>query len=111
VPACARALAVSRPSRRSASGSGKDLSFGRAGAVAEFGGLAFDGFFAWLAWLFVHIYYLVGFRNRVLVLMQWVWVYLRFERGARLLTGDPARLIQRGVRTGEHENPATQGQH
>jgi len=86
-------------------------AIGRAAAVAEFGQLAFDGFFAWLAWLFVHIYYLVGFRNRVLVLMQWAWVYLRFERGARLITGDPAPLIQRGVRTGEHESQATQGQH
>src|SRR5262249_766046 len=72
-------------------------TIGRAAAVVEFGRFAFDGFFAWLAWLFVHLYYLIGFRNRVLVITQWAWVYLRFERGARLITGDPEPLIQRGA--------------
>jgi len=43
------------------------------------------GLLAWLVWLFVHIYYLVGFRNRVLVVIQWAWSYFRFRRGARLI--------------------------
>jgi NADH:ubiquinone reductase (H+-translocating) len=62
-------------------------TIGRARGVAEFAGMKFGGFFAWLMWLFVHIFYLIGFRNRVLVLMQWGWAYLTFRRGARLITG------------------------
>jgi NADH dehydrogenase len=62
---------------------------GRAAAVAELAGLRIGGFFAWVLWLTVHILYLIGFRNRVFVLAQWAWVYLRYERGARLITGWP----------------------
>jgi NADH dehydrogenase len=71
---------------------------GRAAAVAEFGRIRIHGFIAWLVWLLVHISYLIGFRNRVFVIAQWAWVYLRFERGARLITGDPEPLIHRGER-------------
>jgi NADH dehydrogenase len=46
-----------------------------------------SGFPAWMAWLVVHIYFLIGFRNRIMVLMQWAWTYLTFTRGARLITG------------------------
>jgi len=46
-----------------------------------------SGYFAWLAWLFVHILFLIGFRNRLLVMIQWAWSYLTYERGARLITG------------------------
>jgi NADH dehydrogenase len=46
-----------------------------------------SGYFAWLAWLFVHIFFLIGFRNRLLVMIQWAWSYLTYERGARLITG------------------------
>jgi NADH dehydrogenase len=70
---------------------------GRAAAVAEFGRLRLKGFGAWLMWLLVHIFYLIGFRNRVFVIAQWAWVYLRFERGARLITGDVEPLIHRGA--------------
>ncbi len=59
---------------------------GRAAAVARIGRLQFSGLPAWLAWLFVHIYFLVGFRNRVAVVLQWAWSYLTFRRGARLIT-------------------------
>ena len=45
------------------------------------------GYFAWVAWLFVHIFFLIGFRNRIIVLIQWAWSYLTYERGARLITG------------------------
>ena len=46
-----------------------------------------SGGMAWLAWLFIHIMYLVGFRNRVMVLFQWGWSYFTYKRGARLITG------------------------
>jgi hypothetical protein len=59
----------------------------RAAAVAQFGKFELSGYFAWLAWLFVHILFLIGFRNRLLVMIQWVWSYLTHERGARLITG------------------------
>ena len=52
--------------------------------------MKFTGLIAWLAWLVVHIYYLIGFKNRVLVLLQWAWSYLTSKRGARLITGFPA---------------------
>jgi NADH dehydrogenase len=61
-------------------------TIGRAAAIAQFRGFKFKGFFAWLAWCFVHILYLISFRNKVLVLVQWMWSYLRFGRGARLIT-------------------------
>jgi NADH:ubiquinone reductase (H+-translocating) len=71
-------------------------TIGRAAAVVEFGRLRFSGFAAWLLWLVVHIFYLIGFRNRFLVISEWAWVYLRNERGARLITGDVERLLKRG---------------
>lgn len=61
---------------------------GRAAAVAEIAGLRFSGVFAWLLWCFVHVFYLIGFRNRVIVMMEWAWAYLSYERGARLITGE-----------------------
>jgi NADH dehydrogenase len=66
---------------------GNLATIGRAAAVADFGMLKLSGYFAWLAWLFVHILYLIGFRNRLLVMIQWAWSYMTYERGARLITG------------------------
>jgi NADH:quinone reductase (non-electrogenic) len=63
-------------------------TIGRAAAVAQIGKAHISGYFAWLAWLFIHIFFLIGFRNRLLVLIQWAWSYVTFERGARLITGD-----------------------
>jgi NADH:quinone reductase (non-electrogenic) len=64
---------------------------GRASAVAQIGPLHMSGLLAWLTWLFVHLMYLVEFSNRVLVFVQWGFLYLTFNRGARLITGtDPA---------------------
>lgn len=63
-------------------------TIGRAAAVGQIKKLHFSGFIAWLAWLFVHIFYLIGFRNRLVVLIQWAWSYFTYERGARLITGD-----------------------
>jgi NADH dehydrogenase len=66
---------------------GTMATIGRKSAVADFGNLHLSGFIAWLLWGIVHVYFLVGFRNRVAVLMGWLWAYLTFERGARLITG------------------------
>jgi NADH dehydrogenase len=66
---------------------GSLATIGRAAAVAQFGKFALSGYFAWLAWLFVHIFFLIGFRNRLIVMIQWAWSYLTYERGARLITG------------------------
>jgi NADH dehydrogenase len=61
-------------------------TIGRGAAVAKIGRLKATGFVAWLLWLFVHILFLIGFRNRVVVLLQWAWLYATFDRGARLIT-------------------------
>jgi NADH:quinone reductase (non-electrogenic) len=66
---------------------GNLATIGRAAAVADIGGLRLSGWVAWLTWLFVHIMKLVGFRNRVLVLVQWAWAYLTYQRSVRLITG------------------------
>jgi NADH dehydrogenase len=66
---------------------GNMATIGRSAAVAELGKLHFGGFVAWLMWLFVHLMNLVGFRNRLLVLVQWGWNYLTYDRSARLITG------------------------
>ena len=67
---------------------GSLATIGRAAAVADFGKIHISGFLAWLSWLFIHIFFLIGFRNRLMVLIQWAWSYLTYERGARLITGD-----------------------
>jgi NADH dehydrogenase len=61
---------------------------GRGRAVADIWKLHFGGFLAWLIWTFVHIFFLIGFRNRVLVMIQWAWSYLTYGRGARLIVAE-----------------------
>ncbi len=61
-------------------------TIGRSRAVAEPFGLKLSGFIAWLAWLMVHIWYLIGFRNRAIVMFEWFWAYVTYKRGARLIT-------------------------
>ncbi len=68
---------------------GSLATIGRAAAVGQIKRFHFSGFTAWLAWLFIHIFYLIGFRNRVVVMIQWAWSYFTYERGARLITGTP----------------------
>ena len=65
---------------------GELATIGRAAAVADVRGIRFSGLVAWFTWLFVHIFFLIGFRNRVAVILQWAWSYLTFKRGARLIT-------------------------
>ena len=66
---------------------GSLATIGRAAAVADIRGLHLSGFIAWLAWLTIHIFFLIGFRNRFLVITQWAWAYVTYQRGARLITG------------------------
>jgi len=66
---------------------GSMATIGRAAAVAVVGRFRLSGLLAWLAWLLVHIMFLIGFRNRLLVLFEWAWAYVTWHRGARLITG------------------------
>ncbi len=66
-------------------------TIGRNKAVADLHFVQFGGFLAWLAWVFVHLVFLVGFRNRIFVLVQWIWGYVTFGKGARLITGVPGQ--------------------
>ena len=61
-------------------------TIGRAAAVADIRGWKLSGFVAWVAWLAIHIFFLIGFRNRALVLFEWAWAYVSWQRGARLIT-------------------------
>jgi NADH:ubiquinone reductase (H+-translocating) len=72
---------------------GSLATIGRASAVADFGKLRLSGFFAWMAWSLIHVMFLIGFRNRFLVMFQWAWQYLTFQRGARLITGPLAPCL------------------
>ena len=67
--------------------SGNLAVLGRAAAIADLGWLKLSGFLAWLFWCFVHILNLIGFRNRLIVMIEWAWSYLTWQRGARLITG------------------------
>jgi NADH dehydrogenase len=72
-------------------------TIGKARAVAEFGDITLSGFFAWILWSTVHVLYLVGFRNRLLVMVNWAWQWLVNTRGARLITGSPRVRLKRPV--------------
>ena len=65
---------------------GSMATIGRNKAVADLNFVHFSGFPAWLSWLFVHVLFLVGFRNRIAVVLQWAWAYFTFNKGARLIT-------------------------
>lgn len=67
---------------------GNLATVGRSYAIVEMGKLRIAGLLAWAIWLVVHIYYLIGFRNRVVALFQWAWTYFTYSRGARLITFD-----------------------
>lgn len=84
---------------------GSLATIGRAAAVGEVGGARLSGFIAWMAWLLVHIFYLIGFRNRLWVLAGWAWAYLTFRRGARLITGP--RPFDRLPRVGKAADPGS----
>jgi NADH dehydrogenase len=62
-------------------------TIGRGLAVADLRGVKLSGFIAWLVWLVVHIFFLIGFRNRVLVLLKWMWSFLMFQPSTRVIIG------------------------
>ena len=64
-------------------------TIGRSAAVADLGFVRLSGWTAWIAWLALHIFFLIGFRNRLIVLLNWAWAYATFQRGGRLITGPP----------------------
>ena len=72
---------------------GSLATIGRGAAVADVG-RGFSGYFAWMFWWVIHVFFLIGFRNRLLVLFHWAWSYITFQRGARLITGDISQLPQ-----------------
>ena len=55
--------------------------------MVQIGGLHISGFFAWVLWSVAHVYFLIGFRNRFIVALNWAWSYITFQRGSRLITG------------------------
>ena len=71
---------------------GSMATIGRNKAIVEIGKWKFNGFFAWLVWLFVHLISLIGFRNRLYVMSEWFWAYISRERSARLITGDAEEM-------------------
>jgi NADH dehydrogenase len=74
---------------------GSLATIGRAAGVADFGRVRLSGFIAWAAWLGVHIFFLIGFRNRLLVILQWAWAYVTYQRGARLITGPVIPVVDK----------------
>lgn len=66
---------------------GSMATIGRSAAITQVAGWKLSGFVAWVLWLFVHLVFLIGFRNRLAVLLQWAYAYLRYKRGARIITG------------------------
>ena len=74
---------------------GSLATIGRSAAVAQMGRFQLSGPIAWLAWLLIHVMFLVGFRNRVLVVIQWAWSFFSYDRGARLITGPLRREAER----------------
>jgi NADH dehydrogenase len=74
---------------------GSLATIGRSHAVADFGRFHISGYFAWLSWLFIHLFFLIGFRNRLLVMMEWAWSYLTYNHSARLITGEPEAEVSK----------------
>jgi hypothetical protein len=73
---------------------GSMATIGRKSAVAQVGAFKFSGLLAWLLWSLAHIYFLIGFRNRLVVAMNWCWNYVTFQRGTRLITGISGSRIE-----------------
>jgi NADH:quinone reductase (non-electrogenic) len=85
---------------------GSLATIGRAAAIAQIGKVHLSGLLAWLTWLFVHIMYLIGFRNRVLVIMQWAWSYFTFQRSAWLITGASRTVAVPSMEYAERARPS-----
>ena len=81
---------------------GNMATIGRASAVADLAGRSFGGFFAWLLWSAIHVAFLIGFRNKVLVMVNWAWQWIFQARGARLITGSPEIDVKRPTDLSRH---------
>ncbi|NUU03700.1 NAD(P)/FAD-dependent oxidoreductase [Herbaspirillum robiniae] len=75
---------------------GSLATIGRKAAIAMVGKLKFSGYPAWLFWLFVHVYFLIGFRNRIMVMSDWAWAYLTFKRSARVISSTMRERAEEG---------------
>ena len=84
---------------------GTMATIGRSAAVAWIGRFKFSGWFAWLAWLFIHLIFLVGFRNRIAVLFQWAYSYFSYKRSARIITYLPPDAKNRPAAIGSQPPP------
>jgi NADH dehydrogenase len=71
-------------------------TIGRAKAVCDLHWLYLKGLIGWLAWVFIHIFNLIGFRNRLVVMLEWAWAYFSYQRSVRLITGGPRGDDQAG---------------
>jgi NADH dehydrogenase len=86
---------------------GMTATVGRSRAVLESGRLELDGFIAWVAWLVIHVWYLIGFRNRIAVTLNWAWNYLTYRQGARLITGgSESERLEALTATAQRRSPA-----
>jgi len=83
---------------------GTMATIGRSAAVAYSGPIKMHGFIAWLAWLFVHLVFLIGFRNKIMVFLQWVYSYFTYTRGARIIIGPPSPPKITAPKPGSAEN-------
>jgi NADH dehydrogenase len=85
-------------------------TIGRRHAVVQIGRLKLSGFVAWLIWCVAHVYFLIGFRNRVVVALTWLWAYVTWQRGTRLITGPEPAAVEsvrgEGTATGSPPSPA-----
>jgi len=68
-------------------------TIGRHSAIADFGRIKLTGWIAWVLWGIVHIFFLIGFRNQMAVFLNWIWAWLTYGRGARLITGEVTTLL------------------
>jgi NADH:ubiquinone reductase (H+-translocating) len=85
-------------------------TIGRAKAVAQIGPVHVSGFVAWLLWCLVHIFFLIGVRSRIRVMSEWIWYYITFKPGARLLFNQPESSHRQSPDSGhEAEPPAISG--
>jgi NADH dehydrogenase len=110
-----QARAVARSIRRAMAGreliafqyfdKGSMATIGRSRAVAMFERMRMTGLLAWLAWLLVHIWYLIGFRNRLVVMITWAWSYFTYRRGARLILGHTASDVTEALHLPAHPLP------
>jgi NADH dehydrogenase len=85
---------------------GNLATIGRHKAVADFGRFTLTGYVAWWFWLFIHILYLAGFRNRLVVLVEWAYSYFTYQRGSRLITGSEQRAAGETAQAAEPTSAA-----